>query len=74
MLLRYSLQKVRRPSIIRIVFYLRPNRGKGYIPLPKSASKKRIESNVQVFDFELTKEEVSQLDGLDEGKAGRVFA
>ncbi|RDB25645.1 putative oxidoreductase C2F3.05c [Hypsizygus marmoreus] len=40
---------------------------KGYIPIPKSASHKRIVSNTQVFDFELTDEDIEALDGLDEG-------
>lgn len=39
----------------------------GYIPLPKSTSKPRIMSNMQVFDFALTEEELFHLDGLDEG-------
>ncbi|KAG6810126.1 hypothetical protein H0H92_013184 [Tricholoma furcatifolium] len=39
---------------------------KGYVPLPKSASKKRVVSNAQIFDFELTKNEVEELYALDE--------
>ncbi|KAI0076173.1 aldo-keto reductase [Panus rudis PR-1116 ss-1] len=39
---------------------------KGFVTLPKSQSKQRIQSNVQVFDFELTDEEVKHLDGLNE--------
>jgi diketogulonate reductase-like aldo/keto reductase len=36
------------------------------IVIPKSADKKRIEENASVFDFELTSEDVTRLDGLDE--------
>ncbi|KAG6845296.1 hypothetical protein H0H93_016130, partial [Arthromyces matolae] len=39
---------------------------KGYIPLPKSISPQRIVSNTQIFDFELTGQEMEELDGLDE--------
>jgi len=45
---------------------LRYSLEKGYVPLPKSISKQRIISNTDVFDFELTKEEISELDSLDE--------
>lgn len=45
---------------------LRYSLDKGYVPLPKSSSKHRIESNTQIFDFALTKEEVEHLDSLDE--------
>lgn len=30
----------------------------------------RAESNADVFDFELSDEQMARLDGLDEGKAG----
>jgi len=39
---------------------------KGYIPLPKSVNKTRIESNVNIFDLELTQDEMDHLDSLDE--------
>lgn len=68
-LLRYSLQKVKVPcdgqhGVNRLNYYL-----KGYIPLPKSSFKNRITSNAEVFDFELTSNEISQLDALDEGRS-----
>ncbi|OBZ72303.1 putative oxidoreductase C2F3.05c, partial [Grifola frondosa] len=46
---------------------LRYSLQKGYIPLPKSSSRVRIESNIKVYDFELTSDEVAALDALDEG-------
>ncbi|KAK3824903.1 MAG: 2,5-didehydrogluconate reductase [Benniella sp.] len=40
---------------------------KGYIVIPKSAQKERIESNADVFDFDLADGDISTLDSLDEG-------
>ena len=44
-------------------------RKKGYIPIPKSASKERIVSNTQLYDFEIAEDEMKHLDSLDEGKS-----
>jgi diketogulonate reductase-like aldo/keto reductase len=38
------------------------------VAIPKSAHKDRIIENSQVFDFELTAEEMAILDGLDRGQ------
>jgi len=35
---------------------------KGYVPLPKSVTPKRIEENADVYDFELTAEEMKTLE------------
>lgn len=45
----------------------------GYIPLPKSSSKRRIESNVNVYDFELSSDEIAHLDSLNEGMDALLF-
>ncbi|ORY08067.1 NADP-dependent oxidoreductase domain-containing protein [Clohesyomyces aquaticus] len=34
----------------------------GFVPLPKSVTKSRIEENAQLYDFELTEEEMKKLD------------
>ncbi|KAF1954937.1 Aldo/keto reductase [Byssothecium circinans] len=34
----------------------------GFVPLPKSVTKSRIEENAQLYDFELTEEEMKSLD------------
>ncbi|KAI0360893.1 Aldo/keto reductase [Trametes cingulata] len=44
----------------------------GFVPLPKSARPERVESNAQVFDFEISPEDMAKLDALDKGKDGAV--
>ncbi|XP_014204967.1 aldo-keto reductase AKR2E4 [Copidosoma floridanum] len=39
----------------------------GTIPIPKSSSKKHLESNIDVFDFKLTEEEISAIEKLERG-------
>ncbi|KAF5351950.1 hypothetical protein D9756_007595 [Leucocoprinus leucothites] len=45
---------------------------KGFVPLPKSANPERINSNLNVFDFELNSEDMAKLESLDRGKDGAV--
>ncbi|KAF9529226.1 NADP-dependent oxidoreductase domain-containing protein [Crepidotus variabilis] len=45
---------------------------RGFIPLPKSATPSRIQSNAAVYDFELAEEDLRKLDDLDQGKAGAI--
>ncbi|MFW6289198.1 MAG: aldo/keto reductase, partial [Spirochaetota bacterium] len=40
----------------------------GVVTIPKSVHKERIAENAQIFDFELSDEEVARLDGLDRGE------
>ncbi len=37
-------------------------------PIPKSANPKRIRQNTELFDFEMTKEELEAIDALDHGR------
>lgn len=45
---------------------------RGDIVFPKSTSTERMRQNMDVFDFELSAEQVARIDALDRGAAGRV--
>lgn len=42
---------------------------KGFLPLPKSVTPKNIEANLDIFDFELSAEDVAKLDTIEGVKA-----
>lgn len=39
----------------------------GVIPIPKSSSKSRIQENIDIFDFELTNDEMNIIDQYNTG-------
>jgi len=45
---------------------------KNWVTLPKSDTPARIKSNADVFDFEISAEDMKVLDDLDEGEAGSI--
>ena len=71
-LLRWSLQKgwvfflfITHPSLILY-------QPRSFVPLPKSSTPSRIHSNANLYDFELTEDDIQKLDALDRGKAGAI--
>ena len=44
----------------------------GHVIFPKSAHPARMQENLNIFDFELSAEEMAALDGLDRGAHGRT--
>lgn len=61
-----DLSKKHHKSVAQII--LRYNLQKGVVAIPKSAKKERIISNADVFDFELSAEDIAFLDQLDRGE------
>ena len=45
---------------------------KDWVPLPKSDNEDRIKQNADVFDFDMTQEDMATLNDLDEGEAGAI--
>ncbi|XP_058799848.1 aldo-keto reductase family 1 member A1 isoform X8 [Phymastichus coffea] len=45
----------------------------GVIVIPKSSNPGRIKSNIEIFDFSLTDEEMHRLNSLDQAEVGRIF-
>ncbi|KAJ9196481.1 hypothetical protein DTO166G4_249 [Paecilomyces variotii] len=45
---------------------------KEWVPLPKSEDPARIAANADVFDFEISADDMAVLDGLDQGSAGAI--
>ena len=58
-----ELSKKYKKMPVHIV--LRWNLQKGIVTIPKSVHKDRIESNADIFDFELTHEDIHRIDALD---------
>lgn len=72
------IQLLRTPMLITIgkkhgktpaQIILRFNVQRGIVVIPKSSHKERIEENINIFDFELTDEEMQQIRTLDEDKS-----
>ncbi|WP_039042914.1 aldo/keto reductase [Sporosarcina sp. ZBG7A] len=51
---------------------IRWNLQNGVLPIVKSSSYKHQKANLNVFDFELSEEDIQTIDSLDKGEAGRV--
>lgn len=41
-----------------------------FVPLPKSVTPDRIKANTELYDFQLSDEDMAALDSLDEGAKG----
>ena len=61
--LKSLCQKYRRTPAQII---LRWNLDHGISTIPKSSSRERLQENFSIFDFQLTREEIQELDGLNE--------
>jgi diketogulonate reductase-like aldo/keto reductase len=64
-----KLAKKYNKSISQIIF--RWDIQHGYVPIPASKKEKHMRENINVFDFELTLEEMRAIDSLDSGMRTR---
>lgn len=46
---------------------------KNIIVIPKSTNPKRIADNINLFDFELSASDMTEINDLDKGECGRIF-
>ena len=45
----------------------------GAVVIPSSRKSNHIKDNIEIFDFELSEEEIKKLDSLDKGERGKIF-
>ena len=64
-----EIAKAHQKSIAQVA--LRWSLQHGFLPLPKSVTPSRIKENAELFDFELSEEEMQQIDQLD-GVVGKA--
>ncbi|WVR06011.1 hypothetical protein IAU60_003039 [Kwoniella sp. DSM 27419] len=74
-LVRIRPDKFGDPVVVRIA--KKHNKGVSHIllsfvPIPKASSPSRIDQNKDLYDFVLDEQDMKDLDGLDQGSAGRV--
>ena len=62
----------RKSEVLAVRYYLIGLTHHSFVPLPKSATPARIHSNTELYDFELSDEDMQKLDALDEGKDGAI--
>ncbi|KAI0666602.1 Aldo/keto reductase [Trametes maxima] len=53
-------------------FLVRWSLQRGFVTLPKSSQPARVVSNVDVYDFEISEEDVAAINALDKGKDGAI--
>lgn len=58
-------------SVVQII--LRWHMQEGLCAVPGSTNPEHIQENIEIFDFELSDDEMEQICGLDKGESGRYF-
>lgn len=66
-----EIAKTHGKSVVQIL--LRHLVQKGIAVIPSSKNPNHLKENVEIFDFELTQDEVNRLDALDKGERGKIF-
>jgi 2,5-diketo-D-gluconate reductase A len=65
-----QIASIHNRSVAQVI--LRWHMQHGHIAIPKSARPERMAENINIFDFELSTDEMSAIDALDKGETGRV--
>lgn len=58
-------------SVVQVI--LRWHMQEGLCAVPGSTNPKHIQENIDIFDFELSDDEMEQIRSLDKGESGRYF-
>ncbi len=58
-------------SVVQVI--LRWHMQEGFSAVPGSTNPEHIQENIEIFDFELSDEEMAQIRGMDQGEEGRYF-
>lgn len=58
-------------SVVQII--IRWHIQEGFSVIPGSTNPEHIQENIEIFDFELTEEEMNQIRSMDRGESGRYF-
>jgi 2,5-diketo-D-gluconate reductase A len=58
-----STMGMKNRKTIRLIITLQIQHGT--VPIPKSSNKKRLQENIDIFNFELSEQDVAAIDGLD---------
>ena len=56
-------------SVVQIRWHIQ----EGFSVIPGSTNPDHIQENIEIFDFELTDEEMEQIRAMDQGESGRYF-
>lgn len=66
-----GIAKAHGKSVVQII--LRWHMQEGFCAVPGSTNPDHIQENIDIFDFELTDDEMEQIRSLDKGEGGRYF-
>lgn len=66
-----SIADAHGKSVVQII--LRWHMQEGFSAVPGSTNPAHIQENIEIFDFELTDEEMEKIRALDQGESGRYF-
>lgn len=66
-----QIAQAHNKSVVQVI--LRWHIQEGFSVIPGSTNPEHIQENIEIFDFELTEEEMAQIRAMDQGEEGRYF-